>query len=156
MKTRLLIDGSRASSSLPLFLFLFYSRSPTLGSGTQGRLVPILKTVHLEDSEFVFDRLPNSKNGRFGRFGRFGRPAEPSAPKAVGLADFGEILDFICRTLKTKQLCCFEEHCVWSGTMSPSLRSLPFSEFGRFGIINQTHRYRWELSNEFFNLKIVR
>ena len=25
--------------------------------------------------------------------------------KAKGLADFGEILDFICKTLKTKQLC---------------------------------------------------
>ena len=25
--------------------------------------------------------------------------------KAEGLADFGEILDFICRTLKTRQLC---------------------------------------------------
>ena len=41
-------------------------------------MVQILKTVDLEDSEFVFDSLPNSENGRLGRFGR---PAEPSAPK---------------------------------------------------------------------------
>ena len=34
--------------------------------------------------------------------------------------------------------CCFEELCVWLGTVFPSLRSLPFSEFGRFGITNQT------------------
>ena len=39
--------------------------------------MPILKTVDLEDSQFVFDLIPDSKNGRFGRFER---PAEPSAP----------------------------------------------------------------------------
>ena len=32
----------------------------------------------MKDSEFVFDWLPNSENGRLGSFGR---PAEPSAPK---------------------------------------------------------------------------
>ena len=62
----------------------------------------------------------NSESGRFGRFGRpaepsapkgrrFGRPAEPSAPKG---RRFG------------------------LGTVFPSLQSLPFSEFGRFGITN--------------------
>ena len=40
--------------------------------------MPILKTVDLDNSEFVFDLLPDSKNGKFGRFGRH---AEPSAPK---------------------------------------------------------------------------
>ena len=50
-------------------------------------LVPILKTVDFEDSEFVFDWLPNSENGRFGRFG-----------------NFWEILVFICETLKTKRI----------------------------------------------------
>ena len=63
-------------------------------------LVPILKTVDLANSEFEFDWLTNSENGRFGRFGR---PAEPSAPKAEGLADFAEILIFSCETLKTRQ-----------------------------------------------------
>ena len=42
--------------------------------------MPILKTVDLEDSEFVLDRLPNSENARFGKFGK---PAEPSAPTSV-------------------------------------------------------------------------
>ena len=50
-------------------------------------MVPILKTVDLEDSEFVFDSLSFRNN----RFGRFGRLAEPSAAKVEGLADFGEI-----------------------------------------------------------------
>ena len=36
--------------------------------------------IDLKDSEFMFDLLQNSENGRFGRFGRR-RPAEPSAPK---------------------------------------------------------------------------
>ena len=39
--------------------------------------MPILKALDLEDSDFMFDSLPNSKNGKFGKFGR---PAEPSAP----------------------------------------------------------------------------
>ena len=39
------------------------------------RFIPILKTVDIEDSEFVFGRHPNSENGRFGR------PNEPSALK---------------------------------------------------------------------------
>ena len=58
--------------------------------------------VGLEDSEFVFDRLPSSENSRLGRFGK---PAEPSPSKAEGLADLGEILDVICKTLKTRRLC---------------------------------------------------
>ena len=52
-----------------------------------------MKTVDLEDSEFMFDRLPNSENGRFGRFGTFGSfatPNEPSSPK-------GGRLDKLCR-----------------------------------------------------------
>ena len=48
--------------------------------------MPILRTVDLEDSEFVFDWLPNSENGRFGRFGR---PVEPSAPTG---GRFGSLL----------------------------------------------------------------
>ena len=40
--------------------------------------MPILKTVDLEDSEFVSDCLPNAENGRFGR------PAKPSAPTGGG------------------------------------------------------------------------
>ena len=63
---------------------------------------------------------------RNGRFCRFRRPAEPSAPKsrrfcsmctdpsskdlwvcaqAKDLADFGEILVFLCKTLKTRRIC---------------------------------------------------
>ena len=95
--------------------------------------------------------------------------------KAEVLADFDEILDFICRILKRgdfarvatlignfsllqstrlvfvffnwkprlhqqkSETCCFEEFRVWLGTVFPSRQSLPFSEFGRFGITNQTH-----------------
>ena len=33
------------------------------------------------------------------------------------------------------ETCCFEEFYVRLGTVFPSLRSLPFSEFGRFGIL---------------------
>ena len=40
-------------------------------------LVPVLKTVDLADSEFVFDWLPNSENGRFGRFGRLAEHSPP-------------------------------------------------------------------------------
>ena len=43
--------------------------------------------VDLEDSEFMFDWLTNSKMAGL-----------------AGFADFGETLDFICKTLKAKRL----------------------------------------------------
>ena len=60
------------------------------------------KTVDLEDSEFVFDCLPNSKNDRFGRFGM---PAKPSAQTGRRFGRLwrdhrniiGEILTFILK-----------------------------------------------------------
>ncbi len=63
-------------------------------------LIPILKTV---DSEFVFDWLLNSENGRFGRFGR---PSNLLAKKVEGLADFSEILLFINPDNEAKLLSC--------------------------------------------------
>ena len=44
-----------------------------------------------------------------------------------------------CFRQDESETCCFEEFCISLGTLSPSLRNLPFSEFGRFGITSQTH-----------------
>ena len=62
---------------------------------------PILKTVNLADTEFVFDdpQIPKTTG-----FCRFGSPAEHSAPKGRSLADIGEIL-VIWDALKTRRLC---------------------------------------------------
>ena len=55
--------------------------------------------VDLEDSEFVFDDSPIPKTA--GLAGLLNLLLQ----KAEGLADFGEILDFIFRNLKTRRLC---------------------------------------------------
>ena len=56
-----------------------------------------MKTVDLEDSEFVFDWLPNSENGRFGRFRR---PAEPSVPTS---GRFGRLWRDSCFHLRNSE-----------------------------------------------------
>ena len=71
--------------------------------------MPILKTVDMEDSEFVF--IPNSENGRFCKFRS---PAEPSAPTGGRFTEF--VFVFFNCFLRFRQdeseTCCFEELCL--------------------------------------------
>ena len=60
------------------------------------------ETVDLEDSEFLFDCFPIPKRASLAGLAGMLRLL---LQKAECVADFGGILDLICKALKTTQLC---------------------------------------------------
>ena len=61
-----------------------------------------MKTVDLEDSEFLFEYKSRKTTGLTG-LGRRSKSSAPTVGPVGSLADFREIFVFICETLKTRQ-----------------------------------------------------